>query len=193
MSVLDTFAKRVAERKEKVRGDGNNLNGGATYELEVESVTVGPGFSKKLNRESSFITPTFKVVSTEVHLDAESLAKLPSHKRPNAPGSTAAMPLCLEEDWSMDKAIKILAAVTDEPISELDKQRDDGTGSGKTTTLIKEIVSEAQPLKGCRVMCDAFEKPLKGKENSTNPSDFRTRHKFFHNDSTKAATAQILG
>jgi hypothetical protein len=190
MSVLDTLEKRIKEREGKVSEQGNRLNSGAVYELEIEAVKCIEGFSQKLNRKTAFFVPEVRVISCHPTFSKEVLDQLPLTKRPNEAGSTAGIPWPLEEDWGADNAMRFMSAVTGEPMSEISKEKK--LPDGRTMSLSKLIVSEMQPLKSCRIMCESFDKALKGKENSTNPNDYRPRQRFFHTESTQAATAKVL-
>lgn len=197
----EMLRRRAQETKDKVFEDGNNLNGGAIYEVEITALKCAPGFSRKLNRKTTFFTPEFKIVAMQPVLSAEAIKALPITRQPNQPGSNASIPLPIEFDWASGKMLKMLSVLTGEAVDEFGKEfcasaceasKQGQTCAHEKSSLVEELTNDKQPLRGARLMIEATDKPLSGKDGS-DPKDLRTRHKFFHTPETKAATEKVLG
>lgn len=185
MSVEDRIAERAA--KAKVFKQSPNMNSGAIYELEFERVEATEGQNKE-GADTDWFTFEFKVISCELTLTPDELAARPASKRPNQPGSSLALPLDTNKKWAAGVLLACLSETTGESQEELTKVKE---VNGRKGTTIGLLQGPLQPLRGCRIMCEAFDKPLRGKPAT--PENMRCRQRWFHNESTKAATKAILG
>jgi hypothetical protein len=168
MGVRDTLRE---QSKAKTFESGTPINFGANYVLKVVKVKGQEGRTRAGGKTTYFIAE-HKVIKADVFLTPDEIEKLAPQFRPNKVGTTASLVVDLNTDWGGGIMLNYLKAVSNDPIEAF--QENDGA-------YIEELCDDVRnPCKGLYVGCTTSQKPVKGKEDSTDPKDLRTRQKFTH-------------
>lgn len=162
-----------------------NVEAYGVYEFEIESVNVNEGKDKKGNYALWFAAE-FKTITSR-----QTNAKKMNGQDavPNAAGSTCALKINCAQEWARSAMNTFLEAVMDTPINEILAVQDDliDPATKEKIALFDLVTGDQNILKGARIMCETFEKPLRD-----DPTQFRTRMIWSHTPETRAATQKVL-